>query len=308
VSVAIRMLPPALLVAALAANARADLPIVVPPEDTDSQALATLRPWRISLWTTRIVGAPDTQHTMFTVQAGSGPHLGKLPVRGGSFGWLARWSLRTRLTLMRSDGNEWLAGPLTLAGQRFWSFNLAGAIPLVVLQSGIESAISTPWLRLGDASLPPGVRATHAADSELVETGWSARPLGVHLRADLLACRSIHAEVGVAAELFKSTAELQRATAVAARWHAATGFSLACVHRRNRLINDVTVSVQWRARMIAWRGDEGSGYADGWTFGIDLDRGSWALALFAAPPIEAFGVNVWKAGIRLQLRSARKVP
>lgn len=308
-TVHLRLAMVGLLLLARAPAARADLPIVVPPEDRDSHALVTLRPWRASLWLTH-AGHPHDAATLGTLQVGAGPQLFRLPVRGGSLGWLARWSFRARFQWARTDQDrDWYVGPLTFAMQRPWTFNLGGIVTLAHLQGGVESTLSTPWLHTGDRDLPLAVRAAHVADSELVESGWSLRPLTGHVRADLLACRSIHLEVGGGPELFRSTAELDRATAIGARWHAAAGFSLACVHRRREWLNDVTVALQWRGRMIAVRGDEGGGYADDVTIGLDLDLGDWAFAGFIGPHGDELGTETWKAGVRLQLRSKRtKLP
>jgi hypothetical protein len=261
---------------------------VVPPDDTRTHAVVSRRSVALSLWATRLGG--DTSASW--LQLGLGPSRWKLPFRGASMGELDRWSGRARIGLVVPDGRGTSFAPLTLGAQRISVYDTLSAAPLIHLQTGIELAISTPWL--SDRRLDPGETgaAVHSADTELVDNGWSLRPLSWHVRADALACRSIYVEVGVGPELFRSTAHPERGADYGLRWHTGGGVSLACPALTRRFLDDLTVVVQYSARALLYNRDDGAAYADRLLFALQLQRGRWALAALTSVDARILGIRI----------------
>lgn len=260
-------------------------PVVVPADDTHTDARVARTHLRWSQSLTWIAGWRPARldHLMSWFDVGVGPLQQGLKLRQASWGSLAHWSGRLRWGGVFPAGESAELGPITVGARWYRVLDLFDKAPLIHAQTGVEIAISTPWI--SDASLQPGagLLATHGPDGEVAGNGWSLRPAEWHGRADLLVCRSWHGEVGVGPELFRSTVDPTRALDYGLRWHANLGVGLACNHRRDRWINDVTVSVQYRARAVLHSATDGRAYRDTVALAVQYaPRGAHAIGVFAA--------------------------
>lgn len=279
------------LTIALASSQRvghAGPPVVVPADDTRTHAIASRRSLAVSAWYARL---PDSNASW--LQVGAGPSRWKLPFRGASMGELDRWTLRGRFGFLVPDDGDAAWAPLTLAAQRFSVYDTLSTLPLIHLQSGLELAISTPWLSGRD--LDPGSlgASVYTADTELARNGWSVRPASWHARADLLLCRSMHLEAGAGPEVFRSTraADRERGVDLGLRWRFSVGLSFACPDRSTPLA-DVTASMQYSARALLYNREAASTYDDRMQFALQYQPSRVAVAVFTTPDARLLGLRI----------------
>jgi hypothetical protein len=270
----------------------AELPIVVPPDDTRTHAVVSRHPLALSTWFARLRDDTRGDASATWFQIGFGPSRWRLPFRGASMGALDRWTGRIRGGIVVPDGSGTLVAPLTFAAQRISVHDTLSVVPLIHLQTGIELAFSTPWLsgRLLDPSMTAA--AVYSADTELVDNGWSIRPASWHVRTDALVCRSIYAELGVGPELFRSTAHPERSLDYGVRWHAGFGFSLACRAFTRSFLDDLTVVLQYSARALLYNHDAAPSYDDRLQLALQLKRDRWAVAAMSSADARLIAVRV----------------
>ncbi len=236
--------------------ASADLPIVVPAEDTGTQALASRRIVNIAIWSEWLHAYEDIAERNLLAQwfqLSAGPIRATLPLRGATLGPLDHWMGRIRGGMVYGGDRGWVAAPLTFAVQRLSDYEILALAPVAHVQSGIEIALSTPWLSNRKSDPGPSFAALHGPDSELAGNGFSLRPLSWHIRVDIPACRSYHFEAGLGSEVFRSTEDSSLPLDIGLRWHASLGLSPACAHQRNVFFNDLTMAFQYRGRAIVYR-------------------------------------------------------
>ncbi|HWO23399.1 MAG TPA: hypothetical protein VNO30_31880 [Kofleriaceae bacterium] len=278
----------AVTLVALRRLASADSPVVVPADDTRTHAIVSRRSVALSAWYARL---DDSNAAWF--QVGAGPSHWKLPFRGASMGELERWTLRGRFGFLASDDADVTWAPLTLAAQRITVYDTLSVLPLIHFQSGVELAVSTPWL--SDRELDPGPLGArvYTADTELVRNGWSVRPASWHARIDLLLCRSMHLEGGAGPEVFRSTRAMDRARGVdiGLRWRFSVGFSFACPARSTPFA-DVTASMQYSARALLYNREVAPSYDDRMQFALQYQPNRFALAVFTTPDARMLGVRI----------------
>jgi hypothetical protein len=281
------------LAGAATPTAAADPAIVVAADDTRTHAVASRNSVAVSSWYTRL---PDQGHAIW-LQLGLGPSRFKLPFRGASMGELDRWTARLRVGRLWPDDamTDAVWSPLTIAAQRISAYDTLSVLPLIHLQTGIEIAVSTPWL--SDPELDPELAHGDAwsADTELARNGWSLRPASWHVRADALMCRAIHLEAGIGPELFRSTADPDRGLDYGLRWNASLGFSLACPRDSafsRWVAGRLTVSAQYRARALLYNRDDDASYDDQTAVALMYQYRGYAIAGFATLDGHLWGIRV----------------
>lgn len=292
---------------ALHRGARADVPVVLAPEDTETDAPAGESIVRLSAWRSHTFDRTPARANLgflgfqvgWSMAGVKAKALGRF--RGVGPGEIDHWAVRLRGGIaLPSERAAWVA-PLTVALRRFTPIDVLANAPLLHAQAGVEVAVSAPSLD-GPDHPGPVVRDAFGSESELVERGWSVRPFSPHLRVDVLACRSLLVEVGLEPELFRSIAEPDRALAYGLRWHAVAGASLACNHLRREGLNDVTVAVEYRARAVLHRGDEDPGYEGLWTVGVAYHPGPYTIGAFTR--LGGFTSDAATATIGINLRAS----
>jgi hypothetical protein len=211
------------------------------------------------------IAAPGDDVESFAAQLSAGiPTLGIRDVDALTAPY-SQYQVRVRAMALHTAGG-WTGGPLTLAIQRYAPIGPVAMAPLAHAHTGIELAVSTPWLADRLAVPPRPVQVVDAVDTELAGNGWSLRPLSGYLRVDFLACRTVYFETGGAPELFVPTAG---PTEYDARYHVAFGWSFGCAHRvtvwRPKLV------VEYRGRIRLHAADEPVAYHDSIGVGAQLD-------------------------------------
>lgn len=279
-------------------------PVVVPADDTHTHARVSRTKVRLGItlaWLGRY-GAARSAPVLTWFDVGFGPILDEIPLREASLGSLAHWSWRLRFGVAAGRDEDAQLAPITVAARRYRVLDLFDRAPLLHAQHGVEIAIATPWIADPDAVPTAALAALYGPDGELADNGWSLRPADWHARADLLICRSWHGEIGAGPELFRSTADDDRALDVGVRWHFSLGVGLACARRRDRFVNDVTVAVQYRARAVLYNRTDGGSYRD--TVALSLQyapRGGHAIGAFAAIDPGPATRDYLMVGLRWQL-------
>jgi hypothetical protein len=239
----------------------------------------------------------------FVRDASSNAHLGAVqlalgPDRGDG-AVLPSFSFRTRNVFVfdaTDRGPE--AGPMTFALQRAFLVDSLNIMPLINLHFGIDIAFSTPWLS-GRTVVPPAVLSAHAVDTWLAANGWSLRPLGGYVRADLLACRNTYLELAGIPEVFVPTG-VDAPAEYDLGFQADFGLGLACGGKADAFSHHLALLVEYRGR--AWL--EGSRFAGDYRQSLSL-----AAQLDAGPTVfEAFGTSynadfgsAWALGLRFQI-------
>jgi hypothetical protein len=271
-----------------AGPAIADPALVMPADDTRTHAIASRR-WFAAWASWARLRKDDTNATWF--QVGLGPSRWKLPFRGARVGEKERWTLRGRFGFITDGDADTTWGPLTLAAQRITVHEILAVPPMIHVQSGIEIAVSTPWL--SDRRLDPAAlgATAYSADTELAGNGWSLRPATVHARFDVLVCRSLHAEVGAGPEVFRSTLDPARGIDIGVRWRFSVGFSLACPARPTPLA-DITVSLQYNARALLYNRAADPTYDDALQFALQWQLDAVAIAAFSTVDARIFGLRM----------------
>jgi len=183
------------------------------------------------------------------------------------------YALRVRATTYEHAGS-WSVSPLTIALQRYFSIAPRQVTPLVDLHAGLEAALSTPWL---DGGPPTAVRVVNGVDTELDRDGWSVRPLGAYVRADLLACRSLYGEVGLSPERFVPSGQ---AAEYDVRYRAAIGASFACRHRADSVFANLGLVAEYRGRGRVYAAGAPSSYAQGAGLALQLDAPWFTAQLY----------------------------
>jgi hypothetical protein len=272
---------------------------VIPIDDTRSHG-PTARDWLDLSIAPAVLAAPDSVFAT-TVQLAAGlPSFDVREARELSDHYhLSDYQLRARGELFH-EGDDWLAGPLTLALQRYFPVAPLAISPLVYAHFGVETAISTPWLSGRHVTPPEAVRVLRGVDTELLRDGWSLRPAAVYFRGDFLACRSWSLEVGGSPEFFFPT---DGATEYDVRFHGAAGVSLGC--HGNMSPRAPKLSLEYRGRARAYASDQDPGYNDALGAALQIDLAWFVAQLFyAADPgstMRQFGAF----GVRLQVGSEK---
>jgi hypothetical protein len=278
--------------AAAPALASADQPVVVPADDTRTHAVVLRR--RIGFAAT---GAYLPETWAWFGQVALGPISWKLPLRGAHATELDQWSLRGRFGMF-VDGEERTWAPITLAAQRISVHDVLRVPQYIHFQTGVEVAISSPWLSGRDVDPSAAGGPVFTADTELARNGWSVRPLSAHARIDVLICRSLHLEGGIGPELFRSVTEPARGNDFGLRWHASIGTSFACPVRSLPLSN-LTWSVQYSARALLYNRDAPATYDDRALAALQYRSGWFSVGAFASRDLHVVGgrvqIDVWRA-------------
>lgn len=174
--------------------------------------------------------ASDDIADAYSLQIAAGPKRfshGVDYMLGDVLGWLDKYSWRARWTHVQMHDGPAREGPLVIAAQRFFQPETLNIETLIHLHVGLEATIATPWLDDRRVMPPAAFRKLYAVETELSHNGYSIQPLGGYLRADLLLCRNLFAELGISPEAFIPT-EHEATNEYGVRWHAAVGFNLAC--------------------------------------------------------------------------------
>lgn len=194
--------------------------------------------------------APADTADAVSLQLAAGPK----PIEGGIgfvlgdvLGWLDEYSVRARWTHVMMHGGTTREGPLTIALQRFFEPDTLNIATLIHVHAGLEATFATPWLDDRRAPAPIAYRKLYAVETELSHNGYSARPFGAYLRADLLLCRNIFVETGISPELFVPT-ENERTREYGLRWHFALGFNFACSADPESWLRPLAFSFEVRGR------------------------------------------------------------
>lgn len=190
-----------------------------------------------------------------TVQAALGPIAFEEPHLRTLLSWIRHNSVRVRATAVGVLDDRQV-GPLTFAFRHYVVVDALDIAPLLHVHLGVETAVSTPWLSSRLAVPGDAIRTAMAVDTELASNGWSLRPMSVYVRADLLLCRSIYLEAGVAPEAFVPTLAGAQ-TEIGMRFHAGFGASFACVHDRDSWTKNLGAVVEYRGRTRLYSGDAG---------------------------------------------------
>lgn len=287
------------LVAACAAHAAARPRVVIPVEDVRSQGLLSHHAVEMSVATSFDL-APDGDRRLHTVQVGVGPFtFGGMAAQ--VFGPLSGLGVRIRFTAVEPEDDQVVFGPMTAAVRKSFPVRVLDFAPLAHVQTGLEFAVATPWLEERMHVPAKSFASLHGADAELSSSGWSLRPLDGHLRVDLLACRSLHVEVGAGPEVF--VPELEGETEYGLRYHGSLGVGLACADRPDTgVLASMVTSIQYRARAIVERGTLAPTYRD--EIGVALQialGGRLNLTFFgSADPYKRMDDHL-TLGVRLQL-------
>jgi hypothetical protein len=207
---------------------------------------------------------PGEDIETWSVQLAAGPK----PVEGamgflfGDFlGWLDRYGARVRWPLVVPDTGGVRAGPLTFAAQRVFEPESVNVPDLLHLHAGLELAFATPWLSGRRLRPPVAYQRMYAVETELSHNGYSLRPIGAYLRADLFVCRSFFVEGGLSPEAFWPT-DSERFRELGVRWHFSTGLNLACSVDPDALLRRIAVAYEVRGRFRLDSAD-GSPHDDG---------------------------------------------
>jgi hypothetical protein len=286
--------------------ALAQTPAVVSPPDSRRTYARITREWgEVAVWAERLDDrtAADEDATAYWAQLGVGPVRYQLPLRGATLGWLARWAYRARFGVIHPDGGEYIAGPLTVAAMRFTPHDSFDVERMLHLESGLEIALSTPWLEDPDGLPPSSVRELHGPDAEVADVGWSLRPATLHGRIDLLSCRSWHVELGAGPEIFRSTIDEARPLDYGLRWHIVGGVVPICPRSYFTFLRQVTISVQHRARAMLYNAERDPFYAGTNAFGIAYSRKHFSASIqVASADWDWFWAwDNWSVGLRLAL-------
>jgi hypothetical protein len=197
--------------------------------------------------------------------------------------------------------SDWLFGPMTFAVQRYFSIAPLAIKPLVFAHFGVEFAVSSPWFSDRFETPPPGIRVLDATDTELVDSGWSVRPLSGYFRADFLACRSAYAELGGSPELFAPSSGGMEYNV---RLHVAGGWSFGCANKISRYHPKLTVEYRDRFRLSSTT--QPLDYEQVAGIGLQSDVfGFAAQAYFTVNPVH---MSYQTYGIRLQWGAKRSTP
>jgi len=282
-----------------AARADAEPHPVIPVEDVRTQgpvARYAIEPSAAWSHYTGPAGAGNVN--LYRFQLGLGPHAvdGQL---AEIFGWLARYGLRARWDIVDPSPGSALAGPLTIALDRYHEVAPLDIAPLVHVHAGVEIALASPWLSGRDVIPPPTLRTLDGVDAELAGNGFSLRPLTPYVRLDFLACRSIYFETGGGPEVFVAT-QPGTPTAYDARFFVGAGFSLACTHARDSIFHHVVLSAEYRGRLLLYAGASPTDYHDMASAGLQIDLGPVTVAGFAAMDPGLSPADYRILGVRLQ--------
>jgi hypothetical protein len=137
--------------------------------------------------------------------------------------------------------------PLTVAVQRIFLPGRLEVAPLIHAHLGIEAAVSTPWLDGRRQAPPVAYQKLYAVDTELSDNGYSMRPFGAYVRADLQVCRNMFLETGLSPELFVPT-EVGRSNDYNLRWHVSFGGNFACSGDPTSWLRPLGYAVEVRGR------------------------------------------------------------
>jgi hypothetical protein len=200
------------------------------------------------------------------VRIGLGPPSPSPPGQARDvFGVLDNWALRAEAAIIERPDRT-AGGPLTVALQRYVVIAPLAIAPLVHVHAGLEAAVSTPWL--DDHGAPPrrGLQIADGVETELAQNGWSVRPFSPYLRGDFSVCRALHAELGLAPEVFVLPGG---ETEYDVRFHGELGFSLTC--SRTGIGRHVAFSAAYAGRARLHDQDQPTAYHDQLSFGVQID-------------------------------------
>jgi len=251
-----------------ARDARADgvRQVLISPDDRGTDAVLA-RYWvRASLGATQVT-MPDASTSLYSFQAFIGPRHDS-PIDAASF--------RVRMVTTSLFDADRMAGPLTLAMQRYFPIEPLFVAPLLALHLGVEGAIATPWLS-GQRLPPPLALAQMGLDTELASNGWDFRPSG-WVRLDFLACRSMYLELGGGPELL---APVQGPNLVAFRYRVAAGFDVGCDRRDSNQFWRPGFIVEYRGRGVVRDGPVDPYYDGMLSGGVQLVMGAVTLGVTA---------------------------
>jgi len=257
------------LLAALSAGAKYARAEGVPqplisPDDRGTDGLLARYSIRVSAGDTQ-VSMSDARTSLYSFQTFIGPvHDTALDMTSFRIGIVAASLF---------DANR-LAGPLTVAAQRYFPIEPLFTAPLLALHFGIEGAIATPWLS-GQRVAPPMALSVMGVDTELANNGWDFRPSG-WIRLDFLACRNIYAELGGGPELF---APANGPNVVALRYRAAAGFDIGCDGRDSSQFWRPGFIVEYRGRGVVHEGAADPHYDGMLSGGLQLVMGPVTVGL-----------------------------
>jgi hypothetical protein len=208
---------------------------------------------------------------------------------------LSRYQLRVRDTAFHAR-DRWLAGPLTVAFQRYFPIDPLAISPLVYAHAGLDVAIATPWLSGRFEAPPTAVGVLNGVDTELARNGWSLRPVTPYVRGDFLACRSWYGELGGGPEVFVPS---RGATEYDARFRAAVGASLGC--NGNMSPHAPKVSLEYRGRVRLYAADAAPAYRDSIGAAVQLDLGPFVAQAFYSADLGRRMSDFATFGVRLQI-------
>jgi hypothetical protein len=203
------------------------------------------------------------------------------------------YELRVRGAVFWHDGNA-LGGPLTVAFQHYFPISRLDFPPLAAAHFGLETAISTPWLSGRLLTPPIAVRILDGVDSEMVQSGWSLRPLTAYVRGDFLACRSFYLELGGAPEVFLPDGG---PTGYDARFHLAGGWSFSCANQP--VTSRPKVSLEYRGRVGLPTSDQSARYSQSAAAALQIDFGCFTGQVFVA--VDPDHADYQTYGFRLQV-------
>jgi hypothetical protein len=241
-------------------------------------------------------GNGDVQLMRFRVMLG--PPTFDLGQVRDIMGGLGRYAFRVEGMLVGSESTTY-GGPLTFALQRYSPAAPISIAPLIDLHSGIELAMATPWVADHGHALPRALAVVNGVDTELVESGWSLRPLSTYVRLDAFVCRFQHLEAGLAPELFVPDVGADQAHL---RFHVEAGVNFGC-NRKSSAWRHVGLDLGYRGRVRLHADSLPVDYAQQLSLGLQLDFTSsyldGVLALFVADDPSQRDTTL--IGARLQL-------
>lgn len=268
---------------------------VVAVDDTRSHAAVLGEDYQLAA-AAHYVFSRDGRGDLETVQAAIGPLVFDEQHLNDTLSWTRKIALRARFSVADVTKDDMLAGPLTFGLQRYMAIAPLAISPLLHVHAGFEVAVSTPWLEGREVVPPSPIHAASLVDTELASNGWSLRPFSTYFRLDLLLCRSIYGEAGVAPEAFVPTMSGDRSTEYGLRVHAAGGISLACLHERDGWLRGLDLVLEYRGRARLYKSGDPSSYYNTVNFEVQ-HRGptTYGISVFS---------NCWTfigLGIRVQL-------